>query len=87
MRCSDAQKQVVLGALISRLQEHGWDCEEESLASFLDDPAIVEAFEDCDVYPTDNVIEHEGVRYLVVGSATEVRDGVLMKTQALRKLD
>jgi hypothetical protein len=34
----------ILATLVEELQGHDWDTEDESLAEFLDDPAVVEAF-------------------------------------------
>ncbi|MFJ9753142.1 hypothetical protein [Streptomyces chartreusis] len=50
---SDQTKRVVLGRLIGQLKDIGWDTEHESLADFLDDPAIVAAFSDHDVHLYD----------------------------------
>jgi hypothetical protein len=46
----DVTKRKVLGGLIAGLQEGDWDTEDESLEDFADDPAIVAAFADNDVY-------------------------------------
>jgi hypothetical protein len=45
----DDTKRKVLGDLIRRLRDNDWDTEDESLAEFADDPAIVAAFRDNDV--------------------------------------
>jgi hypothetical protein len=49
----DAMKTRVLGDLIGALQDGDWDTEDESLEQFKNDPAIVAAFADHDVYPDD----------------------------------
>jgi len=46
----DEMKIRVLGDLIGALQDGDWDTEGESLDEFQDDPAIVEAFRQHDVY-------------------------------------
>ena len=47
---TDATKTRVLGDLIGALQNGDWDTEDESLEQFKNDPAIVAAFADHDVY-------------------------------------
>lgn len=40
----------VLTVLIKTLQNGDWDTEEESLGRFSDNPAVVKAFQNCDIY-------------------------------------
>lgn len=47
---SDELKTKVLGTLIGQLQDGDWDTEDESLDAFQNDPAIVTAFREHDVY-------------------------------------
>lgn len=42
----DALKLLVLSGLIDRLQNKDWDTEDESLERYLNDPIIVQAFEE-----------------------------------------
>jgi hypothetical protein len=46
---ADDIRTEVLSVLISQLQEYDWDTEDESLAEFEDDPAVVEAFRRNDI--------------------------------------
>ncbi len=46
-------KTRVLSKLIAVLQEGDWDCEDESLEKYRDDPAIVAAFAENGVTPWD----------------------------------
>lgn len=50
LNAPDETKIRVLGDLIGALQDGDWDTEDESLEQFADDPAIVEAFRQHDVY-------------------------------------
>jgi len=50
LNAPDEMKTRVLGDLIGALQDGDWDTEDESLEEFKDDPAIVEAFRQHDVY-------------------------------------
>jgi hypothetical protein len=43
-------RQKILVTLISALQDNDWDTEGESLAEFQDDPVVVKAFAECDVF-------------------------------------
>jgi hypothetical protein len=53
LNAPDAMKTRVLGDLIGALQNGDWDTEDESLEQFKNDPAIVAAFADHDVYLDD----------------------------------
>lgn len=43
-------RQKILVTLIRVLQENDWDTEDESLGDFADDPVVVAAFRECEVY-------------------------------------
>jgi hypothetical protein len=60
LNASDEMKIRVLGDLIGALQDGDWDTEDESLDQFGDDPAIVEAFRQHDVYTCCNAESGDG---------------------------
>ena len=47
---SDEMRTDVASLLIGTLQDVDWDTEDESLEEFADDPAIVKAFADHEIY-------------------------------------
>jgi len=47
---TDEVKAMVANQLIGALQEGDWDTEDESLEEFADDPAIVSAFAEHEIY-------------------------------------
>lgn len=50
LNAPDEMKTRILGDLIGALQDGDWDTEHESLDEFRDDPAIVEAFRQHNVF-------------------------------------
>lgn len=44
------QRQKILVLLIKALQDGDWDTEDESLGRFADDPVVVAAFRECEIY-------------------------------------
>jgi hypothetical protein len=70
----NATKRKVLGDLIAGLQEGDWDTEDESLEDFKDDPAIVAAFADNDVYLDEPADSDSHVLALVGEIASRLTD-------------
>lgn len=79
LNAPDDVKTRVLGDLIGALQDGDWDTEDESLEQFKNDPAIVAAFADHDVYLEDPDDEDEtdadsDVLALIAEIATRLTD-------------
>lgn len=53
-------KQQVCSVLIGALQNRGWDTESESLGEYQDDPAIIAAFREHDIFLGCWIVDADG---------------------------